>query len=96
MPPRKMVPKTTKENENGKSSNKIQSGRGAKNKNSHDSKEPVEAVEPEIDVQAEIEEMLRESNEKILAVLQQRQENLCQTISQIDGIVNQPGKPQKK
>ena len=90
-----MIPKS-KESEAGKSTNKMPSGRGGKNKNSHDPKEPVEAVEPEIDVQAEIEEMLRESNEKILAVLQQRQENLYQTISQIDGIVNQPGKPQKK
>ena len=94
MPPRKMMNKT-KDSESNKSSTKMLSGRMGK-KNLHEPKEPVEPQEPEIDVQAAIEEMIKESNEKIQAALQQRQEQLIQTISQVDVIANQPVKGGKK
>ena len=85
----------TKDSESNKSSTKLVSGRPGK-KNAHDKNEHVENQEPEIDVQAAIEEMIKESNEKIQAVLQQRQEQLFQTISQVDSVANQPVKGQKK
>ena len=74
--------------------NRVMSGRNGK-KNARDPKEQ-ELQEPEIDVQAVIEEIIKESNEKIQAALQQRQEQLIQTISQVDSIANQPVKGQKK
>lgn len=80
MPPRKLI-KNTKGDESFRSSSKLVSSR---TKGKNDSKDGLDNNEPEIDVMAAIEEMLRESNERIAAVLQQRQENLVQTISNVE------------
>ena len=52
--------------------------------------------EPEIDIQAILEECLRESNEKIQAELQARQERLINSIQQCDQTVSSPRKNQPK
>lgn len=93
MPPRKLL-KTTKGDENMHSNTKLTSSRNIKGK--HDPKESTDNTEPEIDPMVLIEEMLKESNEKILAALQQRQENLSQTLASIDTSSSSPPKNTKK
>lgn len=80
MPPRKLI-KNTKADESTVNAGKLASSRM---KGKHDVKEVQEPVEPEVDVMVLVEEMLKESSEKIAAALQQRQENLIQTLANVD------------
>ena len=105
MPPRKLLPtkptqiKTEVDSARGIPSKVISSRNKSKDKlsNSNHSEDiSSEHKEPEIDIQAAIEEMINESNSKIITIIQQRQENLVNLITQIDIVGNSPPKNIKK
>lgn len=97
MPPRKMMPQKGSDLASSRGNTKLGSSRNLKGKNLHESKDNLqEPEEPEIDIKAAIEEMIAESNAKIAAALQARQENLVQIISQTDVAVSSPVKGTRK
>ena len=98
MPPRRMVPpkETTSQKQSARhpapqaKNNKVhQIGKQGKIQDSPPS-------EPEIDIQAILEECLKESNERIQAELLARQERLINSIQQCDQTVSSPRKSQPK
>lgn len=92
----RMPPKKSSKGQSDHSLSKSQSSTSKKNSGKDSNPQSAAPEDPQIDIQAAIQEMLAESQQRINETIEKRQTNLLNSILQCDNMANSPRKTARK